>query len=59
MLQEWANMVDAWIKGEKDTAVFMPPALIGLPTNEMQPESVVVAAAVANSLRRVSIIAAH
>ncbi|MDP3738276.1 MAG: tyrosine-type recombinase/integrase [Hyphomonadaceae bacterium] len=27
MLQEWANMVDAWIKGEKYTAAFMPPAI--------------------------------
>ncbi|RYG34452.1 MAG: site-specific integrase [Burkholderiales bacterium] len=27
MLQEWANMVDAWIKGEKYTTAFMPPAV--------------------------------
>lgn len=27
MLQEWANMVDAWIKGEKYTAAFLPPAV--------------------------------
>jgi integrase len=27
MLQEWSNMVDAWIKGEKHTAAFMPPAI--------------------------------
>lgn len=27
MLQEWANMVDAWISGEKYTAVFLPPAV--------------------------------
>ena len=27
MLQEWANMVDAWIAGDKYTAVFMPPAV--------------------------------
>ena len=27
MMQEWANMVDAWIKGEKYIAVFMPPAV--------------------------------
>jgi len=27
MLQEWANMVDAWIVGEKYTAAFMPPAV--------------------------------
>lgn len=27
MLQQWSNMVDAWIKGEKYTAAFMPPAI--------------------------------
>lgn len=27
MMQEWANMVDAWINGEKYTAAFMPPAV--------------------------------
>ena len=27
MLQEWANMVDAWIAGEKYNAVFMPPPI--------------------------------
>jgi len=27
MLQEWANMVDAWIKGEKYMAAFLPPAV--------------------------------
>jgi integrase len=27
MLQQWSNMVDAWIKGEKYTAAFMPPAV--------------------------------
>jgi len=27
MMQEWANMVDAWIKGEKYIAVFIPPAV--------------------------------
>jgi len=27
MMQEWANMVDAWIKAEKYIAVFMPPAV--------------------------------
>jgi integrase len=27
MLQQWSNMVEAWIKGEKYTATFMPPAI--------------------------------
>jgi len=27
MLQQWANMVDAWIKGDKSAPVLMPPAL--------------------------------
>ena len=27
MLQEWSNMVEAWIAGEKYNAVFMPPAV--------------------------------
>jgi integrase len=27
MMQEWSNMVDAWINGEKYTAAFMPPAI--------------------------------
>jgi hypothetical protein len=27
MMQEWANMVDAWINGQKYTAAFMPPAV--------------------------------
>jgi integrase len=27
MMKEWANMVDAWINGEKYTAAFMPPAV--------------------------------
>jgi integrase len=31
MLQEWANMVDAWIKGETYTAAFMPPAIVLAP----------------------------
>jgi len=27
MLQQWANMVDAWIKGDKSAPVLMPPAM--------------------------------
>jgi len=27
MLQQWSNMVDAWIQGGKYTAAFMPPAV--------------------------------
>ncbi len=27
MLQQWSNMVEAWIRGEKYTATFMPPAI--------------------------------
>ena len=27
MMQEWANMVEAWINGEKYIAAFMPPAV--------------------------------
>ena len=27
MLQEWSNMVDAWISGEKYIAKFLPPAV--------------------------------
>jgi integrase len=27
MLQQWSNMVEAWIRGEKYTAAFMPPAV--------------------------------
>ncbi len=27
MLQQWSNMVEAWIKGEKYTTAFMPPTI--------------------------------
>ena len=27
MLQQWANMVDAWVRGEKYAPALMPPAL--------------------------------